>query len=165
MSTYTQTETFTVTHARHIASKVATDLLRLQRFYGSPSDQQINAYEEELISLLKGDYLKEITYGFKRNGFWVEALRYHALPGGNLTNDDPGKILPGIDVSETIFASYLVHNSRWYALTSEQQTAFYSALTIKRGHGTEPPLESGTWATSLIYSAGGQGVGRSMIIR
>ncbi len=165
MSTYTQTETFTVTHARHIASKVATDLLRLQRFYGRPSDQQINEYEEELIELLKGDYLKKVTYGFKRNGFWVEALQYHALPGGNLTNDDPGKILPGVDVSETFFASYLVRNPRWYALTSEQQASFYSSLMIKRGHGIEPSLESGTWSTGLIYSAGGQGVGRSTIIR
>lgn len=164
-TTYTQTETFTVTHAKHIASKVATDLLRLQRFYGSPSDAQINEYEEELVALLKGDYLKEVTYGFKRNGYWVEALRYHALPGGNLTNDDPGRILPGVNVSGATFGSYLIHNSRWHALTQAQRTAFSAALSIDRGHGTEPQLESGTWSTGLTYSAGGQGIGRSTITR
>ena len=163
--TYTQTETFTVTHAKHIASKVATDLLRLQRFYGSPSDAQINEYEEELVALLKGDYLKEVTYGFKRNGCWVEALRYHALPGGNLTNDDPGRILPGVNVSDATFGSYLIHNSRWLALTPAQRTTFSAALSIDRGHGTEPQLESGSWSTGLSYSAGGQGIGRSTIIR
>lgn len=163
--TYTQTETFTITHAKHIASKVATDLLRLQRFYGSPSGQQINEYEEELVSLLKADYLKEVTYGFKRNGCWVEALRYHALPGGNLTNDDPGRILPGVDVSGATFGSYLIYNSRWHALTSAQRTTFSSILSIDRGHGTEPGLESGVWSTGLTYSAGGQGIGRSTILR
>jgi len=163
--TYTQTETFTITHAKHIASKVATDLLRLQRFYGSPSDQQINDYEEELAALLKADYLKEVIYGFKRNGCWVEALRYHALPGGNLTNDDPGRILPGVDVSGATFGSFLIHNSRWYALTAAQQATFSSVLSIDRGHGAEPGLESGTWSSGLTYSAGGQGIGRSTIQR
>ena len=39
--TVTESTTFTVTHARHIAAKVATDLKRLQRFYGKPSDSAI----------------------------------------------------------------------------------------------------------------------------
>lgn len=166
MSTsYTQTESFTVTHARHIASKVATDLLRLQRFYGSPTNEQINEYEEELVALLKDDYLKDVTYGFKRNGYWVEALRYHALPGGNLSNDDPGRILPGVDVSDAHFGSFLNHNSRWHALSAEAKASFYSTLTLSRGHGQEPGLESGSWSTGLTYSAGGQGISRSTIIR
>lgn len=165
MSTYTQTESFTVTHARHIASKVATDLLRLQRFYGSPSNEQINEYEEELVALLKDDYLKDVTYGFKRNGYWVEALRYHALPGGNLSNDDPGRILPGVDVSGAHFGSFLNHSSKWHALSAQAKASFYSTLTLSRGHGQEPGLESGAWSTGLTYSAGGQGIGRSTIIR
>ena len=44
--TTTATNTFTVTHARHMAAKVATDLKRMQRFYGSPSDGRINEYEK-----------------------------------------------------------------------------------------------------------------------
>ena len=34
--TLTETTTFTVTHARHMAAKVATDLKRMQRLYGEP---------------------------------------------------------------------------------------------------------------------------------
>ena len=30
--TYNESSTFTVTHARHMAAKVATDLTRMQRF-------------------------------------------------------------------------------------------------------------------------------------
>jgi len=42
---------FTVTHARHMAAKVATDLKRMQRLYGAPSDPSIADYEGELIEL------------------------------------------------------------------------------------------------------------------
>ena len=73
MSSYTLTgsETFTITHAKHMAAKVAADLKRLQRFYGKPSNSDIEAYEKEVIQLLKFGYLKKVTYGFKRNGTWI----------------------------------------------------------------------------------------------
>ena len=37
----------------HIAAKVATDLKRMQRFYGKPSDERIAAYEAEATEFLK----------------------------------------------------------------------------------------------------------------
>lgn len=42
--TTTETKTFTLTHARHLAAKVATDLKRLQRFYGGISDERITHF-------------------------------------------------------------------------------------------------------------------------
>ena len=51
-----ESETFTVTHARHMAAKVATDLKRMQRFYGSPSDSEITDYEAEVTAFLKAGY-------------------------------------------------------------------------------------------------------------
>src|SRR5690348_16806469 len=56
----TETESFTITHARRIASKVATDLKRFQRFYGSPSDERIDQYEIELTLLLKHDAVDNV---------------------------------------------------------------------------------------------------------
>ena len=56
----TESAAFTVTHARHMAAKVATDLKRMQRLYDFPSDADIDAYEAEVIALLKG--------GVPRNG-------------------------------------------------------------------------------------------------
>ena len=53
--TFSETATFTITHARHIAAKVATDLKRMQRFYGEPSDIRIKNYETEVIELLKAN--------------------------------------------------------------------------------------------------------------
>lgn len=71
---YTQssTSTFTITHARHMAAKLAADLKRMQRFYGAPSDDRIAAYETEVVELLKAGYLDTVTYGFKRGDNWIE---------------------------------------------------------------------------------------------
>lgn len=63
---YTESRTFTVTHARHMAAKVATDLKRMQRFYGKPSDENIADYESEATEMLRAGYLDTVTYGFKR---------------------------------------------------------------------------------------------------
>jgi len=162
----TLTESFTITHARHIASKVATDLLRFQRFYGRPSNAAIDAYEKELVALLKQDYVHTVTYGFKRNGNWVIALRYRARSGGILiVDDDPGKIRPGEDITSAAFTSFLVYNSNWFSLTLQQQEQFEATLPFRRSTGQEPGIENGWWADDLTYSAGGRGLGRSTLRR
>ena len=62
-----------------MAAKVATDLKRMQRFYGSPSDRASPSYEAEVTELLKAGYLGTVTYGFRRDGNWIEpTLRYTA---------------------------------------------------------------------------------------
>ena len=64
--TVAETQTFSVTHARHMAAKVATDLRRMQRFYGYPSDADIEAYEEELVVFLKAGYLGRSLMVFRK---------------------------------------------------------------------------------------------------
>src|SRR5262245_7309483 len=96
--TLSDTITFTLTHARHLAAKIATDLKRLQRLYGEPSDTSISKYELEITELLKAGYFGMLTIGFKRDGQWIEpALRYTArdLAGLAANDDDPGRIRPG----------------------------------------------------------------------
>lgn len=165
-SSYTQTESesFTIVHARYIASKMATDLLRLQRFYEKPSNEDIDLYEEELVALLKNDYIDTVTYGFKRNDKWVVAVRYRALPGGSLvTDDDPGKIRPGIDLTGTRFYSFLTYNANWNRLAWEEKEKFKKTLPFQRSGSPEPGIENGYWAEDKTYSAGGRGVGRSTL--
>ena len=71
--------TFTVVHARDMAAKVSTDLKRMQRLYGLPSDAAIAAYETEVVELLRRGYLGTAFYGFRRDGKWIEpTLRYTA---------------------------------------------------------------------------------------
>jgi hypothetical protein len=170
MSTYTynESESFSIIDARKIASKVATDLKRMQRFYnGVPSDVTIDRYEKELAVLLYYDVVASVAYGFKRNGAWTEAtVRYTALPGGSLqADDDPGKIRPNLDVAGASFYSFLSLNGNWSKLTATQQAAVESESGVSRGNGDTPPLEAGYWNTDLTYSAAGRGLGRATVRR
>ncbi len=163
--TTTSTDTFTVTHARYIASKVATDLKRFQRFYSAPSDHGISLYEGELVGLLKYDAVDYVVYGFQRNSLWTPAsVRYRALPGGTLmANDDPGKIRPGVDITGARFASFLSYSASWFARPVTERKQIESSLPLQRSSGTNPALEAGFWADDLGYSAGGRGLGRSSV--
>lgn len=104
-TSFTASTTFTVTNARHLATKVSADLKRMQRFYGLPSDQQIAEFELELVEYLKAGYLDKITYGFKRDGNWIPpTLRYTAqeLASGAI-DDDPGRVTTGHDTTNARF--------------------------------------------------------------
>ena len=166
MSSYTLTasDTFTVTHARHLAAKVATDLKRIQRFYGQPSDAMIAKYEEEVVQLLKKGYLGAVTYGFKRNGLWITpTLKYTASELSSGTNDDPGRVRPGADTSGASFSSYLNYSDKWWLATQADRDAFDRGLPFQRSNATEPGV-NGYFASDLAYSAGGRTLGRSSVL-
>lgn len=167
MSSYTTTgtETFTLTHAKHIAAKVATDLQRFYRLYGKPSLTEIDAYQEELTILLKYDALDSVVYGFKRNGLWTMAsARYVALPGGAMeVDDDPGRIKPNHDVSGSHFSSFLCYSSRFFALSPGERAAIMEQIPVNRETTDVPGLERGAWTADRNYAAGGRGLGRSTV--
>lgn len=167
MNSFTQSNsnTFTLTHAKYLASKVATDLKRIQRFYGSPSDNLINAYESELIELLKNGYLDSITYGFKRNDNWIEpTIKYTAreLNVFGSSDDDPGKIRPGANVINAGFTSYLIYSPVYLQLNAEQQQTFEKSLPFQRSVGTQPSV-SGYWSNDNMYSSGSRALDRSSV--
>lgn len=157
-------ETFTATHAKHIASRVATDLKRVQRFYGSPTDAWIDSYELEMIQYLKAGYLLEVTYGFKREGQWVEpSLRYTARElGEGAVDDDPGRVRPGANVNGASFTSYLVRNAAWNSLTNEARAAFQRNLPFERADAAAPTI-NGYLVDDRTYSAGGRSLSRSSV--
>lgn len=162
---YTETAAFTVTHARHMAAKVATDLKRMQRLYGSPSDVRITQFEAEAIELIKAGYFGTVTYGFQRDGNWIEpTLRYTArdLAGMSANDDDPGRVRPGANVSGAIFKSYLTYSTAWNQLTSAQQTAFEATLPLSRNGSPEPGL-AGYLTTDKTYSSGGRALDRATL--
>ena len=162
---YTESSTFTVTHARHMAAKVATDLKRMQRFYGKPSDESIAQYEAEVIELLKAGYLGTVSYGFKRNGQWIEPmLRYTAqdLMGSPANDDDPGKLRGSADVAGASFYSYLTYSSAWDHLTSAQKDQFKARMPFVRG-GADEPTVNGYLVDDRTYSSGGRALIRASV--
>lgn len=168
--TLSEATTFTVTHARHIAAKVATDLKRVQRFYGlysggEPNDKRIADYEAEIIALLKGDYLQEITFGFRRNGKWIEpSIRYTArdLAGSTANDDDPGRIRLHADIREALFGSFLAYNAKWNALSAAEKEAFSKSLPFQRSTGSEPGVD-GYLSNDRTYSSGGRALDRASV--
>lgn len=167
MSSYTITETatFTVTHARHMAAKVSADLKRMQRFYGYPSDSDIAGYESEVTELLKAGYLGTLTVGFKRNDQWIEpTLRYTArdLAGMAANDDDPGRVLPGRDVSGASFYNYLTYSTSWDALSASERDSFKRRMPFYRTNATQPTV-NGYLVDDKTYSAGGRALGRASV--
>ena len=161
----TESTTFTVTHARHMAAKVATDLKRMQRIYGFPSDADIDAYEAEVIALLKEGYLGTVWYGFKRDGRWIEpTIKYTArdLHGGSAADDDPGRIRRRAEISGAVFHSFLTYSRAWDDLTAYEQDAFNRRLPIYRRGATEPAVY-GYLSHDRTYSSGGHALDRASV--
>lgn len=163
--TFSESTTFTVTHARHMAAKVATDLKRVQRFYGEPSDTRIQNFQEELTELLKGGYLERVAYGFRRDGAWIPpTLHYTAqdLNGGTANDDDPGRIPLRADITQATFYSYLVYSQSWYSLSDAQRAVFQEQLPFRRNDAPEPGV-SGYLHSDRVYSAGGRALSRASV--
>ena len=163
--TISTTTSFTATHARHIAAKVATDLKRLQRFYGKPSDSDITDYETEIVQLLKKGYLDTVSYGYKRYGQWVEPTLFYTardLAGARANDDDPGKIRPGADISGASFYSYLTYSMSWYELSVDEKEAFKKCLPFQRTGAYEPGV-NGYLSNDLTYSSGGRALDRASV--
>src|SRR6266567_7636948 len=154
--TLSESTTFTVTHARHMAAKVATDLKRLQRFYGHPSDIDIADYETEVVELLKAGYFSTLTVGFLRDDCWIEpTLRYTVrdLAGAHANDDDPGRVRPGSNVAGATFYNYLTRSEAWHALTAAEQAAFEQRMPFIRSH-RDAPTVNGYLVDDRVYSAG-----------
>jgi hypothetical protein len=163
--TNTGTQSFTETHAKHIASKVATDLKRMQRFYSQPSDYDISSYERELIELLKKGYLGTVTYGYKKNDDWIPpTLRYTAkeLFGMSSADDDPGRVPASANIDGASFYSFLTYSSTWDGLSQDEKDAFKKSLPFQRGYASEPGI-NGYMSSDKSYSAGGKSLDRSIL--
>ena len=148
-----------------MAAKVATDLKRMQRFYDFPSDADIDAYEAEVIALLKAGYLGRVWYGFKLDGRWIEpTIKYTArdLYDGSAADDDPGRIRRGADTSGASFYSFLSYSAAWDELTRSTQDAFKKSLPHYRHGATEPPVY-GYLLPDRTYSAGGHALDRACV--
>ncbi len=159
------TQTFTATHAKYLASKVTADLKRIQRLYGAPTDTTISGYESELIEFLKNGYLSEVTYGFQKDDRWIEpTLKYTSrdLAGMMSGDDDPGKIKPNADISNSSFTSYMTYSSAYMNLSEQEREGFRGTLPFKR-EGAPAPGINGYLSSDKSYSSGGQALDRSSV--
>lgn len=162
--TYTTTSTFTASDARRVGGKVVADLRQMQQAYGSPTDQEIENYLGELISLLLDGYLDTVMYGFKKDGAWLPAtLRYTALALGTTGDGDrSGTVKRGVETSGAYFTSYLTYSQKWWNLSEQARSQYKAGLPIQRVSGNEPTAPGG-WIEDKTYISGGGGVRRAVL--
>lgn len=162
-ATATQSQTWTITQAKYVTSKIAADLDLVRSHYGRPTAQAVSDYAEEAAQLLNKRYLATVEYGFKRDGKVVFSLKYEAKSDGTLLTDDrPGKVPSNLDLSGTEFYSWLTYSSVWSALDEASKANFKSKLPIQRTNGNEPITGLGYWEDSRSYSKNGEGVSRKV---
>lgn len=161
---YTVSDTFTITHARHIASRIASDLRLLSLYYGEPSLGMIDKFLEEIAQLLAKGYLKTFEVGFKRGEVRVISLKYEARADGTLEDSRSGGVRPGVDTTGAIGFNFLTHSSKWWNLSESDRTTFEATLPVRRIPGSEPVDGNGYWVSDRSYAAGGTGVQRKSFV-
>jgi Bacterial HORMA domain family 1 len=160
-SSFTKTSTFTIVHARYLASKVAADMHLCAQYYGNPSEPQIREYAEELAQYLNAGYLHEYEFGYKKNGNRIVSWRYKVDSNGLLGTDDrAGKVVPYVDISGASFFNYLTQNSRFFQFSSAEQARFKAGLPVQRTNGAPPSDGSGYWTSDRNYFSAGCGLNR-----
>ncbi len=157
----TKTATFTIVHARYLASKAAADMHLCAQYYGKPTETSIRDYAEELAQYLNAGYLKEYEFGYKKDGKRIVSWRYKVDANGLLTTDDrPGKVVPYVDITGATFFNFLTQNARFFNLTSAEQARFEAGLPLQRTGGEPPSDGAGHWTSDRNYFSGGCGLNR-----
>jgi hypothetical protein len=161
-TTLTQTRTFTISHARYVASKIAADLDLLRAYHGKPSEQHVTDLAEEASLLLAARYLRSVEYGFRRNGLTVLALKYVARSDGTLTSDDrPGRVHAEANLVGATWYSFLEYNETFLKLPQGDRDRFEATLPIQRPGAPAPQAGiDGYWEQTRTYSTNGEGVFR-----
>jgi hypothetical protein len=160
-TTYTKTSTFSIIHARYLASKAAADMHLCAQYYGKPPESQIREFAEELAQYLNEGYLREYEFGFEKNDKRIVCWRYRVDSNGALTTDDrAGKVVPYVDITGAAFFNHLTQNSRFFQLSSGEQAQFKAGLPVQRISGEPPSDGRGYWTSDRNYFSGGCGLSR-----
>lgn len=160
-NSHTRTTTFTIAHARELASRVSADLHLCSLYYGGPTESGIRDYLEELAQLLKGGYVSEYEFGFKKDGKRVVCFKYTVDENGVLATDDsPGRVFARADVSGASFYNYMWRSAAWTALSQAERDNIDEGLPFKRTSCAAPSDGDGYWISDRNYHAGGRSLSR-----
>lgn len=156
-TTFTNSTTFTLTHARHLASKVAADLRQCSTLYGQPLSSTIPDYMEELVELLVGGYVSKYEFGFKRNDQRVVCWRYVVTRDGTIDSvaGDAGKLYATARITGAHYYNHLSHTQAWFDLPADDRATIERRLPIRRSLASLPADGTGYWKETRGYGAAG----------
>lgn len=154
--TTTKTQTFTLTHARELASRVVADLRLCNLYYNCPSLPSLDDYEVELVELLRNKYLATYEFGFKLNEKRVVSWYYKISPSGDVEGGSPGGVYARADVTDASFFNFATYSDVWRSLDDAAKERFRTTLPFRRADGTAPSDGQGYWSSNdRGYAAGG----------
>lgn len=157
---FTTSETFTRTHARYISSKIGADLRLMMRYYGRPTEAEIEDYMVELTELLAGGYVSSFEAGFRKNGLRIVSLLYEVRADGTISDDQAGGVYARADVSSASWFTFLTYSSEWDLLSAAERARIRDSLPVDRTPGSAPGDGAGYWESGRSYAAGGVGAAR-----
>lgn len=164
-SSYSVSETFSISHARHISSRVAADMRQMSRYYNYPDEEKIDDFLEELAQYLVKGYLYSFEIGFKREGRRLFTLYYEVLSDGSLSDSRAGGVPADIDLEGATPFNFLKQSDAFYRLTEAERIAFKEKLPVKRVFGEAPIDGKGRWVTEdRSYAAAGTGLRRRRFV-
>jgi hypothetical protein len=164
--TISETQSFTLTHAKYLASKVAADLGRMKSLYGAPNESRIVQFEQELTELLKVGAVESVAYGFQKDGKWiVPTLKYTArdLMGLTSADNDPGKVPYGASIEGADFNSFLTFSNTWVQKSDYEKKEIEKKLPFVRRIVSGEPGLTGYLFTDRTYSSGGRSLERATL--
>jgi hypothetical protein len=154
--TRTVSESFTLTNAKYLASKVTTDMWRCQQLYGQPSSSDINDYGTELALRLRDGFVSKYEFGFRVGEERLLSWRYTVVNGDlTATDDRPGRLPSEIDIKQAVFFNQLSPSEAWWKLSEQERERFREFYPIKRGNSDGPRDGRGYWQRDLQYSSNG----------
>jgi hypothetical protein len=155
---YSASETFSLTHAKYLASKVVSDLYQCSNFYGEPSDAEIARYQDELVVMLDGGFVREYEFGFKKDDRRVVSWQYRVNASGDLaggSDQRSGGMFARADVSGATIFNFMSYTPAWFDLSDSERATVKAKHAVNRGTGSLPGDGNGYWQTDRTYSSAG----------
>jgi hypothetical protein len=153
---FTTTESFTKTHARRLAAKVAADMHQCRQLYGSPAESSIEAYQDELVVMLAGQYLEAYEFGFETTDERrVVTWRYTVSSTGDLVGGRSGGLFAAADVSRAQLFNQRTPNAAWWGLSPAERERIEGQHSVRRVTKSGPTDGNGYWAEERVYDSGG----------
>jgi len=157
---FTTSETFTRTHARYLSSKIGADLRLMLRYYGRPTEAEIEDYMVELTELLAGGYVASFEAGFKKDGLRAVSVLYEVRVDGTISDDNAGGLYARADITGASWFSFLTYSAEWDNLNFAGQKRIRDSLPVDRMPGSAPGDGAGYWEGGRSYASGGVGATR-----
>ena len=149
-------ESWTLTNAKYLASKVTTDMWRCRQNYGLPSEAAINDYGTELALRLRDGFVSKYEFGFEIENERLLSWRYTVVNGDlTATDDRPGKIPSGVDISKARFFNQLTTSTKWDNLSADEKEQWEAFYPFRRQTKSGPKDGRGYWQHDLQYSSVG----------